>query len=157
LPPGFTRFATPEEETMITGGTTDTPDEATVPPAAAPTSPPPPAGRPRSTQTGNRWEELNRFVDETLRGELTGSALKVWLVLFRDARDGVARTSQSWIAERAGLTVRGVQMAINKLYEEKLVWLIMRGSPTGGVSLYGVAAVPNPGSGVVLNSEVETP
>src|SRR5215468_6388303 len=66
-------------------------------------------GRPkektRSTKgkAASRFRQLNDFVDVTLR-ELTHAERSVWLVLFRDTRDGTARTAHTDIARRTGMS-----------------------------------------------------
>ena len=84
-----------------------------------------------------RFEEFNSFVDATM-GDLLQSELLVWLVLFRDARDGVARTSRVDIARRAKVSEKTVTRAIASLIKRKLVQLLFRGGINKGVSRYAV-------------------
>ncbi len=48
-----------------------------------------PKPKPKAT-TANRWSEYNDFVDCT-KAKVGVSAAAVWYVLFRDARDRIAR------------------------------------------------------------------
>ena len=61
---------------------------------------------------------LNAFTDCALP-TLTGAETKVWLILFRDtkAATGTARTGQTDIARRAGLSARSVKLAVGTLAE----------------------------------------
>ncbi len=84
-----------------------------------------------------RFEEFNSFVDVTM-GDLQRSELLVWLVLFRDARDGVARTSRVDVARRARVSEKSVTRAIAKLIERGLVRLVYRGGINRGISRYAI-------------------
>jgi len=68
-----------------------------------------PKERPDSSKAkaGERFAVLNAFVDSTLAG-LSRGEIAVWLVLYRDTRDGTARTSYADLVRRAGLTRRNV-------------------------------------------------
>lgn len=91
---------------------------------------------PRS-ETANRFAVLNSFVDVSLR-ELTKAETAVWLVLYRDTRNGTARTSQADIARRAGLSVRAVKGAIKRLIKCGLLRRIWKGGLNRGPSIYRV-------------------
>lgn len=93
--------------------------------------------KPRSA----RWGHLNGFVDVTLR-DLKPAEVRVWLVLFRDTKpDGTARTGQTDIAERAGLSVRMVKKALKTLVERDIVKVLRRGRLNLGTSVYKVRGV----------------
>lgn len=99
---------------------------------------PAPAATPaRRSGRGERFAVLNAFVDASLAG-LTGAEAKVWLVLFRDAKaaTGTARTGQTDLARRAGLSRRAVQCALGKLESKGLIGLVRRGRLNGGPSIY---------------------
>jgi DNA-binding MarR family transcriptional regulator len=100
-------------------------------------APPAPAAKRRSRS--ERFTMLNAFADFGLAG-LTGAETKVWLILFRDAKaaTGTARTGQADIARRAGLSRRGVQVALDKLTAKGLVILVRRGRLNAGPSTYRV-------------------
>jgi hypothetical protein len=131
LPPGFARFATPDEFAVITG--------ATPPAEPAPRRPSPsPSPGPKPAPGGGRFAVLNEFVDVSMRG-LTGAAVAVWLVLYRDTKPtGTVRTGQTDIARRAGLTPRGVRKGLAKLVAAGLVEVVRRGGLGAGPSVYRV-------------------
>ena len=84
-----------------------------------------------------RFAVLNAFADCALAG-LTGAEAKTWVILFRDtkAATGTARTGQADIARRAGLSVRGVQIALGKLQTKGMVRVVRRGRLNAGPSSY---------------------
>jgi predicted ArsR family transcriptional regulator len=84
---------------------------------------------------------LNAFVDFTA-GELTRAELLVWLILYRDARDGVARTSQADMAHRAGCSVKTVRRAVDRLRQRGLLRVTYRGGVGRGASAYRIRAIP---------------
>src|SRR4051812_26860797 len=53
-------------------------------------------------KAGERFPVLNTFVDFAL-SQLSRREIAVWLVLYRDTRDGTARTSYDDLARRTGL------------------------------------------------------
>ncbi len=85
----------------------------------------------------DRFTVLNNFVDYTA-GSLPRSEVLVWLVLYRDTRDGTAETAQADIVRRTGLGKRTVQLAIKKLETSGLVKCVRRGGLRRGVSRYRV-------------------
>ena len=89
-------------------------------------------------KTGKRFADLNAFVDTTA-GKLSRSELLVWLVLFRDARNEIARTSQADIARRAQISDRTVRYAIGKLIKQGLLVLVYRGGINKGPSKYRIS------------------
>lgn len=99
--------------------------------------------KPTSTSAG-RWSEFNNFVDVALR-DLGNTAAAVWFVLFRDARGGVARCSQKWIAERIGKSTRTVHDAVKELIAAGLVDKVRQGYVGGGTNVYRVRALPPDG------------
>jgi hypothetical protein len=78
---------------------------------------------------------LNPFVDLRLR-ELTPAEVRVWLILYRDERGGVSRTSHADLARRAGVSTRAVVRALNKLRDRKLVERVRRGRMNVGISVH---------------------
>jgi hypothetical protein len=95
-----------------------------------------PARRGRS----ERFAALNAFVDFGIAdAKLTPAEALVWLVLFRDTKaNGLARTGQTDIARRAGLSVRGVKKAIRALNAKGMVHVLNRGRLNVGPSVYRV-------------------
>lgn len=111
------------------------PDDDEVPPSPSSTEQ---AAKPPRRTRSERFATLNAFVDVSL-AELTGAEAKVWLILFRDTKaDGTARTGQTDLARRAGLSRRGVQVAIGKLIKRGLVSVTRRGRLNGGPSTYRI-------------------
>jgi len=89
---------------------------------------------------GNRWNELNQFIDVTMR-ELTPAQTAVWLTLFRDERKSVSKSAQTYIAERCGLSRESVSRAINELERRGLVQTLHQGGLNQGLSWYRVRAL----------------
>jgi hypothetical protein len=107
----------------------------------------PPAGgkgrkRPgrRPKRHGDRFAVLNQFVDVTARTLPRAPAL-VWLTLWRDTRDGVARTAVADLARRTGVDERTVMRALSRLVADRLVEVVHRGGLGRGVSVYRVTPV----------------
>jgi len=98
-----------------------------------------PAGKQK--QTG-RFHVLNTFVDASLRN-VKKSAAKVWLILYRDTRDGLARTGQQDIARRAGVSDRTVRTALRELERGGLLVVHRKGSLNRGPSVYRVRSTPD--------------
>lgn len=91
-------------------------------------------------QTADRFAVLNVFVDFTLR-ELRRPDVAVWLVLYRDTRNGVAKTGQADIAKRTGLCERTVRRSIKRLTDCGLLLVVRRGGLRLGPSAYRVFPV----------------
>ena len=104
-------------------------------PAARTADPSGQSRRGSSSKAADRWAELNDFVDVSLRN-LGSTAAAVWLVLFRDARGGVARVSQKWIAERLGKDERTVRTALDELIAAGLVEKKRQGGVGAGSNVY---------------------
>ncbi len=102
---------------------------------------------PTKTSTGSsatpkkqgRFEKLNSFVDVTLKN-LTMAESKVWLILYRDERDGIVQTSQVSIAKRAGLSERSVTTAVRLLQKRGLLHVLYQGGLNRGTSRYRLHA-----------------
>ena len=91
----------------------------------------------RPKETGERFTTINTFVDFTLAG-LTRNETAVWLVLWRDTKDGTARTAQSDIARRAGIGRRTAVRMLGKLESAGLLRTIHRGGLNRGMNVYRV-------------------
>lgn len=96
-----------------------------------------PAKNKPKRSTVDRFAVLNAFVDFTLR-DLTRPDLAVWLVLYRDTKDGIAKTAQSDIARRTGLCDRTLRRSINRLTDRGLLSVVRRGGLRQGPSVYRV-------------------
>jgi hypothetical protein len=94
----------------------------------------------KSPKRSNRFEEINGFVDVTMR-ELNRAELAVWLILWRDTKpNGEARASQADIARRGGLKTRMVRYALTRLQELGLLVVVDQGRLGKGCSTYRVLA-----------------
>ena len=69
---------------------------------------------------------INAFVDFTL-AKRTRNEAAVWLVLWRDTKDGTTRTAQTDIARRAGINRRTVIRILDKLESTGLLRIVHRG------------------------------
>jgi DNA-binding transcriptional ArsR family regulator len=90
---------------------------------------------------GERFATLNAFTDFAL-ADLSRAEIAVWLVLYRDTRDGTARTSYDDLSRRAGLNRRNVGRALRRLEGRGLVKTVHRGGIGRGVSRYRVRGLP---------------
>ena len=108
--------------------------------SAPTTNRPAPAAKPKRRTRSERFAALNAFVDFGIAdADLTGAEVKVWLILFRDTKGtGTARAGQTDIARRAGLSRRGVQVALDKLNAKGMVRVVRRGRLNAGPSTYRV-------------------
>lgn len=87
--------------------------------------------------TGNRFVELNSFVDCSM-ADLSRAELATWLVLWRDTRNGTVRTSGTDIARRIGTSRRAVTDALAGLRKRGLLTQVYRGGLNRGVSVHRV-------------------
>jgi hypothetical protein len=94
--------------------------------------------------TGERFRALNNFVDFTL-AELSRVEIAVWLILYRDTRDGTARTGMTDLARRAGCSRRAVVSAVQKLQKLELLKIVHRGGIHRGSSRYRVRPLTKDG------------
>ena len=97
----------------------------------------------RTAGAGDRFATINAFVDFTL-GELTRNETAVWLVLWRDTKDGTARTAQTDIARRAGINRRTVIRILGKLESTGLLRIVHRGGFNRGMNVYRVLPLAKP-------------
>lgn len=89
----------------------------------------------RKRNVSERFQLLNTFVDFSMR-HLNWSEIRVWMVLYRDSREGVARTSQEDIARRAGVSRVTVTRAIKRLKKCGLLQVVRQGGLGRGMSSY---------------------
>ena len=97
----------------------------------------------RTKQTAERFGTINAFVDFTL-GSLSRNETTVWLILWRDERNGTSRTSQADLARRSGVTRRTVVRVLDRLESKHLLRRIRRGGLNRGLSVYRVLPVAKP-------------
>jgi hypothetical protein len=116
------------------------------PPMNTPEEPPPRSGKGGKTKgkTGERFAVLNAFVDFSL-ADLSRAEIAVWLVLYRDTRDGTARTSYDDLARRASCDRRNVGRAVRRLEGRGLVKVVHRGGLRRGASRYRVRGLAKDG------------
>ena len=94
-------------------------------------------GKTARRRSGERFAVLNAFVDFTA-GTLNRAEVLVWLVLYRDTKDGTAATSQTDIARRTGLCRRTVVSVLQRLETTGLLKRVHRGGLRRGTSRYRV-------------------
>lgn len=83
-----------------------------------------------------RWTMLNDFIDYGQR-HLTSSAVRVWLVLFRETKpDGLARITVEQIAARAGICTRSVDRGLDELRGDRFAVCVSRGTRNKGPSVH---------------------
>src|SRR5262245_13470971 len=92
-------------------------------------------------KAAERFAVLNAFVDFAL-ADLSRAEIAVWVLLFRDTRDGTARTSYDDLARRAGCNRCNVGRALRRLERLGLLKVIHRGGFRKGVSRYRVCPLP---------------
>jgi hypothetical protein len=95
-------------------------------------------------KAGERFAVLNAFVDFAL-AELSRAEIAVWLTLYRDTREGTARTSYDDLARRAGCDRRNVGRALRRLEGRGLLKVVHRGGLRRGVSRYRVRGLSRDG------------
>lgn len=97
--------------------------------------------KPKRRTRSERFGVLNAFVDMGM-ADLTGAETKVWLLLFRDTKGtGTARTAQTDLARRAGLSVRHAKRAVRQLQAKGFIRVVHRGRLNVGPSIYTVHPV----------------
>jgi DNA-binding MarR family transcriptional regulator len=96
-----------------------------------------PKGGAGRRSAGERFRVLNSFADFTL-ASLSRAEIAVWLILYRDTRDGTARTGMADLARRAGCDRSTVFRAAKRLERIGLLRVVRRGGPGRGVSCYRV-------------------
>ena len=116
------------------------PQQITRPRAAAVVNTAVPPARRKKKQpkrSGDRWQVFNAFVDQAMQ-ELLPAQRAVWLVLFRDERYGIAKTAQSDVARRCGVSRESVSRAIAELEGRGLIKTLRQGGMNRGMSWYQI-------------------
>ena len=128
--------------TLPVGGTLE-PEAMPKKPTAKPKPKPPPKQESPPEMRGDRWWQHNTFIDVHLR-QLSPSERSVWQILFRDTQreTGFARTGQTDIATRAGISKRQVISAIASLVKKKYLEIVIKGRKHTGPSTYLVKFPP---------------
>jgi hypothetical protein len=96
-----------------------------------------PKGKTGKRSASERFRVLNNFVDFTL-AQMSRAEIAVWLTLYRDTRDGTARTGMTDMARRAGCSRRSVVSAVQRLEKLGLLKVVHRGGINRGSSRYRV-------------------
>lgn len=91
----------------------------------------------RRRKHAERFAVLNTFVDCSM-ADLSRAEALAWLVLYRDTRNGTARTSHADIARRIGSDPRTARRAVRRLIDRGLLRLVYRGGLNRGPSRYRV-------------------
>ncbi len=94
----------------------------------------------RKQNVGDRFGEINAFVDVTLCS-LTRTEACVWLILWRDSRHGLARTSYASLARTTGCRRATVGLALRSLREKGLVEVVRRGGKAQGANVYRLRSI----------------
>lgn len=86
---------------------------------------------------------INRFVDETLKG-LEHSTALLWVVLYREARNGVAEISHGQLAKIMNVSDRTICRHIDVLIANKLLRKLKTGGYGRGCNKYqlGITSLP---------------
>lgn len=106
-------------------------------------SPAKPKGRAGRRMTADRFATVNAFVDCSMP-DLSRAEALTWLVLWRDTKNGTARTSATDIARRIGTDRRSVTNALNGLRNRGLLTLAYRGGINRGTNVYRVHSLTTP-------------
>jgi hypothetical protein len=83
---------------------------------------------PTPKRHGDRFAEINHFLD-VVAFDLKRAEALTWLTLWRDVRQGIAKTSAQRIADRIGSTRRAVTTALKTLRKRKLISIAKHGGP----------------------------
>lgn len=87
-----------------------------------------------------RFALLNTFVDFSM-GELSRPEIVVWMILYRDTKEGIAQTAQADIARRGRINRRTVGRSLRRLASRGLLKIVHHGGFRRGVSRYRVRAL----------------
>lgn len=94
-----------------------------------------------------RWWFLTSFIDKSMT-ELSNAEIVIWLMLWRDTKkNGLAKTSISYLAKRSGMTERMIRKGIRSLIENGMLKRIKRGGTSNGkkwISLWRVCRIEEP-------------
>jgi DNA-binding MarR family transcriptional regulator len=74
--------------------------------------------------------------------DLTRAEVVVWLALYRDSRDGTARTSLDDLARRGGMDRQTASRAVGSLGRRRMLQVVRRGGLNRGPSVYRVFPFP---------------
>jgi hypothetical protein len=89
-----------------------------------------------------RFVTLNTFVDQVMR-RLSPVESLVWIVAFRDCRNGQSSTSSTDLATRTGCGLRTVKAAVQSLCKAGLMTPVTLSRHKGQASIYAVTTQPH--------------
>jgi hypothetical protein len=89
-----------------------------------------------------RFVTLNTFVDQVMR-RLSPVESLVWIVAFRDCRNGQSSTSSTDLATRTGCGLRTVKAAVQSLCKAGLMTPVILSRHKGQASIYAVTTQPH--------------
>lgn len=95
----------------------------------------------RHGDSARRFVTLNTFVDQVMR-YVSPVEAAVWLVLFRDCRNGQASASHRDLARRTGCSIRSINKAMGRLREASLISPVKLSACKGTPSLYAISPSP---------------
>lgn len=101
--------------------------------------------RPNEAARGDaaaRFVTLNTFVDQVMR-RLSPVESLVWIVAFRDCRNGQSSTSSQDLATRTGCSLRAVKTAVKALCKAGLMTPVTLSRHKGTASIYAVTTQPH--------------
>lgn len=93
-------------------------------------------------RNGDRWATFNAFMDH-IAPRLTLAERAVWLVMFRNARDGMCETTVRMLATAANVSISTTQAALNRLHTIGLVRPIWKSRDRAKASRYGIHHRPS--------------
>ena len=96
-----------------------------------------PTGRP----SGRWWGVLAAYVGHGMR-QVSAGATCVWLVLFRNSRDGVVTRSREQIAATTGYTPKHVGRLLRELVSAGFLRVERRGRKQSGPTRYRILPIP---------------
>lgn len=94
----------------------------------------------------DRFALLNTFIDFSM-GELSRAEIVVWMILYRDTKEGTARTAQADIARRGKIDRRTVGRSLRRLAKRGLLKIVHQGGFRRGVSRYRVRGLTDDSRG----------
>lgn len=96
----------------------------------------------KKRKAGERFATLNAFTDATMR-TLTPAQIAVWVILFRNERNGTTSRSVRQIATDGGLSLSGAHQSLASLIEAGLVEILQRARHRDEATTYRIHATPN--------------
>jgi hypothetical protein len=89
-----------------------------------------------------RWQTFNTFIDAVARN-LSPVDIAVWMILFRDCRNGTVEASNRDIVRRSGCSLRAVVDAMKRLRAAGLIDAVRLSRHKGEPSLYALNTSPD--------------